>query len=164
MAAGFWKRFLVLVGLVEQEEDLSPISELPDAPQIESVRTIPPVQDSSVRPIASHGGLEPGGAFTPQSANVALAQIAVLDPSSFKDAKEVGDKLKRGTPVLMNLQVTPAEAARSLLDFASGATYVLGGTMQKVGDRVFLLTPPGVAVSVEETEKLMGERGFFGQL
>lgn len=165
---GFWKRFLVLVGLVEPDEDLSPISELPDAPQVESVRTIPPAHDSTVRPIGT-SPLTPGASHlsSPMPSSPVgggFAQIAVLDPGSFKEAKDVGDKLKVGTPVLMNLQTTPADAAKSLLDFASGATYALGGTMQKVGDRVFLLTPPGVTVSVEDTEKLLGDRGFFGQL
>jgi cell division inhibitor SepF len=84
-------------------------------------------------------------------------------PGSFNDAQEVGDKFRQGTSVLMNLQQADSELSRRLIDFASGLAYGLGGAMQPVAERVFLITPAGVAVSAEERRRMLEERGFFNQ-
>jgi cell division inhibitor SepF len=64
--------------------------------------------------------------------------------------------------VIVNLQTADSDLAKRLIDFASGLTYALDGSMQRVADRVFLLTPHAVRVSAEDKALLM-ERGFFNQ-
>ena len=83
-------------------------------------------------------------------------------PRRFDQAQEVADKFKDGQPVIMNLEGTEREVARRLIDFASGLTYALDGGMQRVADKVFLLTPQHVEVSAEERARMI-ERGFFNQ-
>lgn len=83
-------------------------------------------------------------------------------PRSFNDAQQVADHLKRETPVIVNLQSTDTDLAKRLIDFASGLTYGLDGAMQRIADKVFLLTPPGAMVT-DEDRAAMIERGFFNQ-
>jgi hypothetical protein len=62
-------------------------------------------------------------------------------PRSFNDAQQVADRFKDGVPVILNLQSADAELSKRLIDFASGLTYALDGGMQRIADKVFLLTP-----------------------
>jgi cell division inhibitor SepF len=89
-------------------------------------------------------------------------QVSLVVPKTFNDAQSVADKLKAEVPVIINLQSADADLTRRLIDFASGLTYALDGSMQRVADRVFLLTPHAVSVSAEDKALLM-ERGFFNQ-
>ena len=68
-------------------------------------------------------------------------------PRSFNDAQQIADKFKQSIPVILNLQSADAELSKRLIDFASGLTYALNGGMQRVADKVFLLTPRNVEVS-----------------
>lgn len=86
--------------------------------------------------------------------------VYVLDPKSFNDAQEVGDRLKVGTPVILNLQGLDRDLQRRLIDFSSGLCYAVSGTMSKAADHVFLLTPPNVEVSDDEKERLR-DRGLY---
>ena len=89
-------------------------------------------------------------------------RVHLVTPYSFNDAQEVADKFKQDVPVILNLQTTDAELAKRLIDFTSGLTYALGGGMQKIADKTFLLTPRNVEVSAEEKARLV-EKGFFNQ-
>jgi cell division inhibitor SepF len=83
-------------------------------------------------------------------------------PMTFNEVEEVGDRFRNGIPVIMNLASASETVAKRVLDFASGLIYGLDGRIERVGDRVFLLTPQGVEFSTEERRKL-SERGFFNQ-
>jgi cell division inhibitor SepF len=87
-------------------------------------------------------------------------RVHVVAPSRFADAQEIGDRLKDDQPVIVNLQVVDRDLARRMIDFCSGLAYALGGSMEKVADQVFLLTPSDVEVSAEERQRLQ-ERGLF---
>ena len=65
-------------------------------------------------------------------------------------------------PVILNLQSAETDLAKRLIDFSSGLTYALDGGMQRVADKVFMLTPRNVEVSAEERARLL-EKGFFNQ-
>ena len=94
--------------------------------------------------------------------NGADVQVHVVTPSSFNAAQEVADNFKRSIPVIMNLQSAETELSRRLIDFTSGLTYALGGGMQKIADKTFLLTPANVEVSADQQARLV-EKGFFNQ-
>jgi cell division inhibitor SepF len=98
----------------------------------------------------------------PVGGNGADVRVHLVTPYSFNDAQEVADKFKEDTPVILNLQTTDSELAKRLIDFTSGLTYALGGGMQKIADKTFLLTPRNVEVSAEEKARLV-EKGFFNQ-
>ena len=84
----------------------------------------------------------------------------VVAPARFSDAQQIGDLVKQNSPVIVNLQMSERDLARRMIDFCSGLTYALGGSMEKVADQVFLLTPSNVEVSDEERLRLQ-ERGLF---
>jgi cell division inhibitor SepF len=89
-------------------------------------------------------------------------QVHLVVPKSFNDAQQVADQFKEAVPVILNLQSTDTELSKRLIDFASGLTYALDGGMQRIADKVFLLTPRNVEVSAEERARLI-EKGFFNQ-
>jgi len=93
----------------------------------------------------------------------ASARVHLVVPRSFNDAQQVADRFKDGVPVILNLQGADAELAKRLIDFTSGLTYALAGGMQRVADKVFLLTPRNVEVSAEERARLLERDGFFNQ-
>jgi cell division inhibitor SepF len=89
-------------------------------------------------------------------------QVHLVVPKNFNDAQQIADQFKNDLPVILNLQGTDTELAKRLIDFSSGLTYALDGGMQKVADKVFMLTPRNVEVSAEERARLI-EKGFFNQ-
>jgi cell division inhibitor SepF len=93
----------------------------------------------------------------------ATAQVHLVLPRSFNDAQQIADRFKNGVPVIVNLQNADQELSKRLVDFASGLTYALSGSMQRVADRVFLLTPHNVEVSAEERARVLERGGFFNQ-
>ena len=89
-------------------------------------------------------------------------RLHLVLPRSFNDAQQVADRFKNGVPVILNLQSADTELSKRLIDFASGLTYALDGGMQRIADKVFLLTPSDVELSAEDRARML-ERGFFNQ-
>ena len=89
-------------------------------------------------------------------------EVHLVIPKNFNDAQQIADKFKVDIPVIVNLQSSDTDLSKRLIDFASGLTYALDGGMQRVADKVFLLTPRNVEVSAEERARLI-EKGFFNQ-
>jgi cell division inhibitor SepF len=92
-----------------------------------------------------------------------LAQVHLVVPRGFNDAKQIADRFKRSVPVIVNLQDADVELSKRLIDFASGLTYALNGSMQRIADKVFLLTPPNIEVSAEERAKALERGGFYNR-
>ena len=92
----------------------------------------------------------------------ATSEVHLVVPKSFNDAQQIADKFKGTVPVILNLQSAETDLAKRLIDFSSGLTYALDGGMQRVADKVFMLTPRNVEVSAEERARLL-EKGFFNQ-
>lgn len=96
----------------------------------------------------------------------AQVRVHLVLPRSFNDAQQIADKFKDAIPVILNLQSADNELSKRLIDFASGLTYALEGSMQRVADKVFLLTPRNVELSAEERARALGSGtagGFFNQ-
>jgi cell division inhibitor SepF len=89
-------------------------------------------------------------------------RVHLVIPKSFNDAQQVADRFKDSIPVILNLQTTELDLSKRLIDFASGLTYALDGGMQRIADKVFMLTPRNVEISAEERARLI-EKGFFNQ-
>jgi cell division inhibitor SepF len=96
------------------------------------------------------------------SRNGGDVRVHFVAPRSFNDVQDVADKFKQSIPVIINLQGTDADLSKRLIDFASGLTYALDGGMDRIADKVFLVTPRNVEVSSEERARLV-EKGFFNQ-
>jgi cell division inhibitor SepF len=166
-----WKRTLSFLGLVEEYED--EYADLPDeephrgrpAPpprperhELTNVRRIAPVASRVTEPAMRSQPQGPAG----DPVRVGAGQVHVTTPSTFNDVEEVGERFRNGIPVIMNLASASESVAKRMLDFASGLIFGLDGRIERVGDRVFLLTPSGLDVSTEERRRL-SERGFFNQ-
>jgi cell division inhibitor SepF len=96
-------------------------------------------------------------------AGAGSVRVHLVLPRSFNDAQQIADRFKEGVPVILNLQGSDQELAKRLIDFGSGLTYALDGGMQRVADKVFLLTPRNVEVSAEERARMLERGGFFNQ-
>jgi cell division inhibitor SepF len=174
-----WHRTLVYFGLAEDdayEEEIEPYQE-PEAEPVDTYRERPNIRrlssrrrrdeiddifadepgserrTSSLRPVGGGRGNGRGGGDV---------RVHFVAPKSFNDVQDVADKFKEAIPVIINLQGTDTDLSKRLIDFSSGLTYALDGGMQRIADKVFLLTPRNVEVSAEERARLV-EKGFFNQ-
>lgn len=168
-----WRRIGEYLGLVEEYDD--EYFDLPeDAPVERERETVPrrePAERSEWPETTNVRRIAPGPAQEPEEPSLqkvqnqsqgTSAKVHLTEPTTFNQVEEVGDKFRNGIPVIMNLAGSSEATAKRLLDFASGLIYGLDGRIERVGERVFLLTPVGVDVSSEERRRL-SERGFFNQ-
>jgi len=173
----WWHKTAVYFGIADDEDDydedetLAPHEELersyqerPNVRKLNSGRSRNDYDDifadeprrrtSTAAPQAPVRALEP--------ARAPRVQVHLVVPKNFNDAQQIADKFKVDVPVIINLQSCETELAKRLIDFCSGLTYALDGGMQRVGEKIFLLTPRNVEVSAEERARLV-EKGFFNQ-
>jgi len=172
-----WHKVAVYFGIADDEDELYDEEETL-APQEQLERSYE--ERPNVRKINSSRGRndyddifaeEPRRRSAPASSQVVRAieparpprvEVNLIVPKNFNDAQLIADKFKADIPVIVNLQSSDTELAKRLIDFCSGLTYALDGGMQRVGDKIFLLTPRNVEVSAEEKARLI-EKGFFNQ-
>jgi cell division inhibitor SepF len=88
--------------------------------------------------------------------------ITTLHPTTYREARTIGEHFRDGTPVIINLTEMDEGDARRLVDFAAGLAFGLRGTIERVTNRVFLLSPANVQVTAEDKAKI-AEGGFFNQ-
>ena len=173
-----WHRALVYFGLAEDEaydeefetygepehELQDSYSERPNVRRLSARRRRDEIDDifadepeerrsASLKPLGGGRGNGRGGRDV---------RVHFVAPKNFNDVQDVADKFKQAIPVILNLQSTDTELSKRLIDFSSGLTYALDGGMQRIADKVFLLTPHNVEVSAEERARLV-EKGFFNQ-
>jgi cell division inhibitor SepF len=98
----------------------------------------------------------------PPPRQVELARITTLHPRTYNEARTIGEHFREGTPVIMNLTEMVDSDARRLVDFAAGLIFGLRGSIDKVTNKVFLLSPANVEVTAEDKARI-AERGFFNQ-
>src|ERR1700761_2739575 len=174
-----WHRALVYFGLAEDEvydEDYDPYSE-PEVQMQDTYRDRPTVRRLDSRPRRRRDEfddifgddedrrttvLRPVATRPSRGGNGGDVRVHFVAPKNFNDAQDVADKFKEAIPVILNLQGADSDLSKRLIDFASGLTYALDGGMQRIADKVFLLTPQNVEVSAEERARLI-EKGFFNQ-
>ena len=171
--ASVWKRTMTFLGLVEDYDDEyldahdEPERRVPETvgagragpgrPDPSNVRRIAPARGAGL-PDMPPQGVPDSGTVRP----ITSQKVHLTEPMTFNDVEEVGSHFRGGTPVIMNLAGASESVAKRMLDFASGLIYGLDGRIERVGDRVFLLSPLGTEVSSEERRRL-SERGFFNQ-
>jgi cell division inhibitor SepF len=185
-----WHRTLVYFGLAEEADEYDDyeseaVREQPEAALADRYRERPNVRRlqgrrrrdefddifsddeapaAPARPAAMLRSVTGGRAGSSRSSAGSAGDFGVhlVIPKSFNDAQQVADKFREGTPVILNLQGIDTPLVMRLIDFASGLTYALDGGMQRIADKVFMLTPRNVELSAEERARLI-EKGFFNQ-
>jgi cell division inhibitor SepF len=91
-----------------------------------------------------------------------LARITTLHPRTYNEARTIGEHFREGTPVIINLTEMVDSDARRLVDFSAGLIFGLRGSIDRVTNKVFLLSPANVEVAAEDKARI-AERGFFNQ-
>jgi cell division inhibitor SepF len=177
--ADVWNRTLVYFGIAEEddwdedgyvtdEELQRAYAERPNVRRLAPRRrerefddwTDPEPEPEDRTAVLRQASPRPRVAAVPSPSSV---RVHLVVPRSFNDAQQIADKFKDAIPVILNLQSSDQDLSKRLIDFASGLTYALDGGMQRVADKVFLLTPRNVEVSAEERARLLERGGFFNQ-
>ena len=91
-----------------------------------------------------------------------LTRITTLHPRTYNEARTIGEHFREGTPVIMNLSEMVDSDAKRLVDFAAGLIFGLRGSIDRMTNRIFLLSPASIEVTAEDKAR-MAERGFFNQ-
>jgi cell division inhibitor SepF len=157
----------VYLGLLEDTEryDDEYYDEYEDQPQphpqrgrIDEPRPAPVAQISERRRPAPvhHAG--------PQGVVAELSRITTLHPRTYNEARTIGENFREGVPVIMNLSEMDDADAKRLVDFAAGLVFAVRGTIERVTNKVFLLSPPNVSVAAEDKQRIADTAGgFFNQ-
>jgi cell division inhibitor SepF len=90
-----------------------------------------------------------------------LYRITTLHPRTYHDARRIGEEFREGVPVIMNLTDMDDVDAKRLVDFAAGLVFGCRGTIERVTNKVFLLSPVNVDVAAEA--RRLAQDGFFNQ-
>jgi cell division inhibitor SepF len=91
-----------------------------------------------------------------------LTRITTVHPRTYNEARTIGEYFREGTPVIMNLTEMVDSDAKRLVDFSAGLIFGLRGSIERVTNKVFLLSPANVEVAAEDKARI-AERGFFNQ-
>jgi cell division inhibitor SepF len=91
-----------------------------------------------------------------------LSRITTLHPRNYNEARTIGEHFREGIPVIMNLSEMDDTDAKRLVDFSAGLVFATRGTIERVTNKVFLLSPPNVSVAAEDKQRI-AEGGFFNQ-
>ncbi|MET9291722.1 cell division protein SepF [Streptomyces sp. NPDC003077] len=147
----------------------------------EPVRVVPPPAQREATPLASENGrparIAPVASITPDRPNLEKNapvimpkvvserepyRITTLHPRTYNEARTIGEHFREGTPVIMNLTEMDDTDAKRLVDFAAGLVFGLHGSIERVTQKVFLLSPANVDVTAEDKARI-AEGGFFNQ-
>ena len=129
------------------------------------------VEPEPARPVSSiserrrgHGRAESVKTTTEvvQRASAPLSRITTLHPRTYNEARVIGENFRDGIPVIMNLSEMADGDAKRLVDFAAGLVFSVRGSIERVTNKVFLLSPPNVDVAAEDKQRI-AEGGFFNQ-
>ena len=167
--ASAMRKMAVYLGLVEDDrryaENYEAYDEYDDydepADAVEPAAPAPPSSPAPAR--ADYAGYPTDHRIeTVPPQQVELARITTLHPRTYNEARNIGEHFRDGTPVIMNLTEMVDSDARRLVDFAAGLIFGLRGSIDKVTNKVFLLSPANVEVTAEDKARI-AERGFFNQ-
>jgi len=141
----------------------------PDSEFDEPARRSEPASDQgSARPVANlserrrPAPTRESQAPRASSSVAAMSRITTLHPRTYNEARVVGENFRDGVPVIMNLSEMDDTDAKRLVDFAAGLVFSVRGTIERVTNKVFLLSPPNVSVTAEDKQRI-AEGGFFNQ-
>jgi cell division inhibitor SepF len=164
--ASAMRKMAVYLGLVEDDhryQDKYDSYEDYDDYEEQAPRADVPEEPETRSPREDYGGYQAPEWRTEHVAQTTdLARITTLHPRTYNEARTIGEHFREGTPVIMNLTEMVDSDAKRLVDFAAGLIFGLRGGIERVTNKVFLLTPANVEVTAEDKARI-AERGFFNQ-
>ena len=117
------------------------------------------VRPAPVANLAEHRRPHPA---PPAGVVAELSRITTLHPRTYNEARTIGENFREGVPVIMNLSEMDDADAKRLVDFSAGLVFAVRGSIERVTNKVFLLSPPNVTVAAEDKARI-AEDGFFNQ-
>jgi cell division inhibitor SepF len=161
--AGAMRKMAVYLGLVENDDQYDEY-DVVDRPE-EYERTYDD-RTRSLRAVRDDESASRSAAPEPtppaRPAASSTSRITTLHPRTYNDARAIGEQFRDGTPVIMNLSEMDDGDAKRIVDFAAGLVFGLRGSIERVTQKVFLLSPANVVVTAEERERIT-QGGFFNQ-
>jgi cell division inhibitor SepF len=125
----------------------------------EPAAAAPPAQRGTVSALPDR---RPAASTVTAVAGAEPYRITTLHPRTYNEARTIGEHFRSGVPVIMNLTDMDDVDAKRLVDFAAGLVFGLHGTIERVTQKVFLLSPANVDVTAEDKARI-AEGGFFNQ-
>jgi cell division inhibitor SepF len=162
--SGAMRRIGEYLGLLEDTgryDEYDGEFETQDVPTVAAAARTPKVRDSRPAPVSDLSERR-RPAQGPTGVVAELSRITTLHPSTYNEARTVGENFRDGVPVIMNLSEMDDNDAKRLVDFAAGLVFATRGTIERVTNKVFLLSPPNVTVAAEDKQRI-AEGGFFNQ-
>jgi cell division inhibitor SepF len=178
--AGAMRKMGIYLGLVEDDERRGELAEYEEYDEYAEAEVVPAQRERlaerggrgweeegesrvDVRAFSGHDGSYRDPAYRDRDgADEPAYQITTLHPRTYNEARTIGTHFRDGTPVIMNLTEMDDADAKRLVDFAAGLIFGLRGSIDRVTNRVFLLSPQNVQVTAEDKARI-AEGGFFNQ-
>ena len=91
----------------------------------------------------------------------AQLQVVLVKPEDFQEAPQIADHLINKKTVLLNLEGINRETVRRMIDFLSGVAYAQGGTLKRVANGTFIITPYDVDIMGDVLDELKMDRMSF---
>ncbi len=165
---GTMRKMAVYLGLVEDDllDDYEPEPRPRSreiAPSVADPRPRP-APEVAVRPAATAVADRPATTFRPtgSTAGADVYRITTLHPRAYNDARRIGEEYREGVPVIINLTGMDDNDAKRIVDFAAGLVFGLRGSIERITNKVFLLSPANVDVGAEARAQI-AQDGFFNQ-
>jgi cell division inhibitor SepF len=157
----------IYLGLVEDDDPRGELGEYDEYAEYAEAEVVPVRRDRAGRAWddgSNHPAHEVG--YREQVFRDGLDEpgyrITTLHPRTYNEARTIGEHFRDGTPVIINLTEMDDSDAKRLVDFAAGLSFGLRGSIERVTNKVFLLTPQNVHVTAEDKARI-AEGGFFNQ-
>jgi len=147
--AGALRKTMLYLGLSEPEPEYDPTAEAGQPMELD--------HDDHPAPSEPYAPAE----VMPLHGDNSLRRITTVHPRAYNDAKVIGEAFRSGTPVIMNLTDMSDADAKRLVDFAAGLVFGLRGSIERVTNKVFLLSPATVEVASERSEPEVTGARFF---
>lgn len=168
MSAAIVNKFMRMMGIGE-EDDTEYDEEIDyyDEDEQEEVEKESPKARRSFRDIESSNPYSRNNVQTkviPMSTAVSSSKMVITQPTCYEDVQEIGEYLKARKSVIINLENVGKEDARRILDFLSGATFMIEGTIQKVSNLIYLMTPKDVEIQNDVERSQYKQKASFSWL
>lgn len=87
------------------------------------------------------------------------SKMILLEPRAYSESQQIADYLKKRNTVVVNLKRVTPDQGKRIIDFVSGCLYAIGGSMQKLGDGIFLCTPKNICIQGKMTDEEEPRKG-----
>lgn len=170
MSAAIINKFMDMMGInnhddeydeTEQyEQEINEVEENYELPTSKSRRSFSDIESSN--PYSSKNVQTK---VIPMNTAVSSSKMVITQPTCYDDVQEIGEYLKEKKSIIINLENVGKEDARRILDFLSGAAFMIEGSIQKVSNLIYLMAPRNVEIQNDvERNQFKQQKSSFSWL